>query len=318
MGKVSIIMTTYNHQEFIKEAIESIIAQNFSDWELLIWDDSPNNLTWKIIQSYQTKYPHKIKSWHHSPNKHIVWNINFLLSKTDPQTEFIAFLEWDDIRLSTYLQEKIDIFNQYSTVWLVYNDINLIDESWKTLEKERISARTKKRYHNETDSIDKLLLADMVCFSYSTLMARYTPWISINNRGHSELLWSETDFWLNISQHSNLYGIPKTLVLYRKHNNNTSKNIYHTISHYEYLIKMYIDNSIITKKTYIKISILILLMKAYVSLQHLNRFDTYKHISKSFLLSITQTFIVWFYSIYYRLLKPSLFKFRFVYIQWNK
>jgi teichuronic acid biosynthesis glycosyltransferase TuaG len=50
MPKISIITTTYNHQDFIGHTIQSILDQTFSDWELLIGDDSSGEETWKIIQ----------------------------------------------------------------------------------------------------------------------------------------------------------------------------------------------------------------------------------------------------------------------------
>jgi glycosyltransferase involved in cell wall biosynthesis len=69
MPKVSIIMTTYKHQSFIAQTIESILNQTFADWELLIGDDSPNNETRNIMQPYIEKHSSKIKAWHHHTNK---------------------------------------------------------------------------------------------------------------------------------------------------------------------------------------------------------------------------------------------------------
>ena len=69
MKKISIITTTYNHQNFIKKTIDSVVDQSYQNRELLIGDDSPNEETWNIIQTYIEKYPEKIKAWHHIPNK---------------------------------------------------------------------------------------------------------------------------------------------------------------------------------------------------------------------------------------------------------
>ncbi len=113
MSKISIITTTYKHQEFIAQTIESILAQTYTNRELLIGDDSPDDATREIIQSYVSKYPEKIKARHHKPNKGIVDNINFLLSKTSSSSEYIAFLEGDDIYISSNLQKKIELFERY-------------------------------------------------------------------------------------------------------------------------------------------------------------------------------------------------------------
>lgn len=93
MPTFSIITTTYQHERFIAEVIESILAQSYTDWELLIGDDSPDDATWTVIESYREKYPDRIRSWHHVPNKGIVGNLNFLISQTSPQSQCVSFLE---------------------------------------------------------------------------------------------------------------------------------------------------------------------------------------------------------------------------------
>jgi glycosyltransferase involved in cell wall biosynthesis len=93
MPKFSIITTTYKHEKFITETIESVLAQSFVDWELLIGDDSPDGATWNIIEKYRQKYPDRIRTWHHTPNKGIVENMNYLISQVDSSSEYITFLE---------------------------------------------------------------------------------------------------------------------------------------------------------------------------------------------------------------------------------
>lgn len=65
----SIITTTYRHEKYIRETIESVLSQSFDSWELLIGDDSPDDATWEIIEEYVKQYPDKIRAWHHAPNK---------------------------------------------------------------------------------------------------------------------------------------------------------------------------------------------------------------------------------------------------------
>lgn len=53
MPKISIILPTYNGQQYIGEAIESIIEQTFQDWELIIVDDCSSDNTLDIIRKYE-------------------------------------------------------------------------------------------------------------------------------------------------------------------------------------------------------------------------------------------------------------------------
>lgn len=54
---VSIIMPSYNTEKYISESIESVIAQTYKNWELLIIDDCSEDLTIQIIQKYLKVYP---------------------------------------------------------------------------------------------------------------------------------------------------------------------------------------------------------------------------------------------------------------------
>ncbi len=55
MSKVSVLMTNYNAGRFIGEAIESILGQTYTDFELIIVDDASTDNSWNIITQYQTK-----------------------------------------------------------------------------------------------------------------------------------------------------------------------------------------------------------------------------------------------------------------------
>ncbi len=53
MPKVSILMTSYNHEKFIGESIESVLEQTFTDFELIIVDDRSTDSSFKIIKSFK-------------------------------------------------------------------------------------------------------------------------------------------------------------------------------------------------------------------------------------------------------------------------
>lgn len=126
--KISIILTCYLQEKFIEKSIFYVINQKNNNRELLIWDDSPNDNCRNIILKYVKKYPDKIFAWHHNPNKWIVNNMLFLISQIDKKSEYVAFLEWDDCLSSEYLEKKLNIFNKYPYVKLVYNEVTTVNE----------------------------------------------------------------------------------------------------------------------------------------------------------------------------------------------
>lgn len=104
---VSIITPTYNHEQFIAECIESVLAQSYSNWEMLIVDDGSTDHTWQVIQQYAVK-DSRIRAFHQE-NKGI-WRLaetyNYALEKS--LGEFIAILEGDDFWPKDKLAKQIN------------------------------------------------------------------------------------------------------------------------------------------------------------------------------------------------------------------
>ena len=67
---VSVVMTSYNHEKYLADAIESVLNQTFSDFELIIVDDASRDNSQEIIREYQQK-DRRIRSIFHSANQGI-------------------------------------------------------------------------------------------------------------------------------------------------------------------------------------------------------------------------------------------------------
>lgn len=230
MPKVSIITTTYNHQDFIAQTIESVLAQTYTDRELLIGDDSPDANTWNVIQKYVDKYPGKIKAWHHRETKGLVQNMKFLLEKIDPESIYVAFLEWDDMYTSDNLHKKLDIFWQYPEVGVVSSNTQFCDEFGKY------------RKNTYFFSIEYYTTPGIKNYGLKELL--WNPWPPFRWFGNVMLkrnfIWDIMDIslWIyetekvfipfdllcriTILPKTQTYNIKEKLLIYRQHNNNNS------------------------------------------------------------------------------------------------
>ena len=113
MPSVSIIVTTYRHESFIERTLQSLLDQTYTDLEILIGDDSPDEKTWRIIESFIENHPGIIRAWHHTSNKGIVGNMNFLIEQVHSKSSYIAFLEGDDMWSRNYLEKKLSIWKDH-------------------------------------------------------------------------------------------------------------------------------------------------------------------------------------------------------------
>jgi glycosyltransferase involved in cell wall biosynthesis len=79
MPQVSVIMPAYNCGPYVAKAIDSILGQTFSDFELIICDDGSTDNTWDIIQSYRDP---RVRKYQHKTNKGYLATYNYLLTLT--------------------------------------------------------------------------------------------------------------------------------------------------------------------------------------------------------------------------------------------
>lgn len=82
MIRISVFIVSYNQEEYIAQAIESVLSQSVKPYEIVISDDCSKDRTWKIIQRYQAQYPDLIRAYRNEPNVGIFRNFNETTRKT--------------------------------------------------------------------------------------------------------------------------------------------------------------------------------------------------------------------------------------------
>lgn len=92
---ISIVMVNYNQEDYLKESIDSVIAQTYQNWELIIVDDGSTDASVEIIKSYEDS---RIRPIFLKKNRHICYATNLGLSHICG--EYVARLDSDDVWLS--------------------------------------------------------------------------------------------------------------------------------------------------------------------------------------------------------------------------
>lgn len=121
-GLVSIIMPSWNTGRFIGETIESVLAQTYSNWELIIVDDSSTDNTDEIVAQYTD---HRIKYIKNEVNSGAALTRNRAMREA--QGEWIAFLDSDDLWLPDKLKHQIEFMNK-NGYKLSFTEYEKIDE----------------------------------------------------------------------------------------------------------------------------------------------------------------------------------------------
>ncbi|NUN65843.1 glycosyltransferase [Pseudanabaena biceps] len=129
MPKVTVLMPVYNGDKYINEAIDSILNQTFTDFELLIIDDGSTDKSLEIIKSYPDP---RIRLIRNLVNLGISKSLNIGLAES--LGDYVARMDSDDISLPNRLQKQIEFLNQNPDVIVLGSYIEFIDTHGNKLE----------------------------------------------------------------------------------------------------------------------------------------------------------------------------------------
>ena len=118
--EVSAIIIFYNAQRFIREAIESVLAQTYKNWELILADDGSTDSSRDIAQDYAEMFPHRIHYVEHEGHKNRGMSATRNLAARDSRGKWLAFLDSDDVWHETKLEDQLRLLTEHSTAGLLY------------------------------------------------------------------------------------------------------------------------------------------------------------------------------------------------------
>jgi len=117
-------MSSYNHEDYISEAIESVLCQSHRDFELIIVDDCSNDRTAKIIETFMSR-DHRIRLVSHEENLGMARTYNDGLEAA--QGKFVAIINSDDIWESTKLEKQLSVLQKGDEL-VVWSEGAVIDK----------------------------------------------------------------------------------------------------------------------------------------------------------------------------------------------
>lgn len=125
--KVSIIMGVYNCEATLQESIDSILRQTYKNWELIICDDCSQDKTYQLAETYEKKYPSKIKLIKNEKNLSLGPTLNRCLKYASG--EYIARHDGDDLYVKDKLEKQVNFMQQNKYIDLVGTGMKIFDEN---------------------------------------------------------------------------------------------------------------------------------------------------------------------------------------------
>lgn len=205
---VSVVMPAYNSGKFLKQAIESIINQSYTNFEYIIIDDGSTDNSLDIIKSYSDK---RIRIILHTKNEGIVSSLNagIIASKG----KYIARMDADDVSSLDRLAEQVSYMEQNPKCGVVGSFVRLVDENNQLLYTVENPARNI--------AIKKFLLHNS-CLAHGSVLIRKKDLIKAGLYDKDEMVRHAEDYDLftRMAVFCNLANIPE--YLYTRHEHKAS------------------------------------------------------------------------------------------------
>lgn len=155
-SRISVIMAVYNCEKTIEEAIQSIFAQTYSDWKLIICDDGSTDRTYEILADYNTRYPDRVKIIKNEKNYRQAYSLNRCLLYAE--NGYVARMDGDDRSAADRFQKQVDFLR-----W--HPDVDLVGTAMRRFDKNGLADMIYP-----VESPDKFTLRKRAPFLHGTIM----------------------------------------------------------------------------------------------------------------------------------------------------
>jgi len=219
MPEVSIIMPSFDHGMFIGEAIESVIAQRFDDWELLIIDNASQDNSAGVIRQYQAR-DRRIRAVFHETNQKTARSVNegFDLA----QGRYLMILTSDD----AIPPERLD--HQVAAIQTPGNENKVIVGRWVDVDSQgrvlynRFCGPTCEGYtlKRHGDIFESQVLAGFTYISMQTLLLTREHVLNVRFDERFPLIANEYKFVLDLASRFQFHAMDEIVFVHRIHGDN--------------------------------------------------------------------------------------------------
>ncbi|MGI8654648.1 MAG: glycosyltransferase [Pyrinomonadaceae bacterium] len=224
---VSIGMPVYNGERYLRAAIDSLLAQDYSDFELTISDNASEDKTEAICREYAARDP-RIRYYRAEKNMGAVWNFNrvFELSRG----EYFMWAAFDDLRDPQYIEQCVNALEKHPAAVLCCTDVQVIDEEGREVDESIVSRGIRPIGATRRERVSALARAIFWYDIYGLIRSR-----ALAQTRMALPVWGfDVILVLELCLLGEVIAIPKKLFLYRfflkKTNEDLAKSIVPTIA----------------------------------------------------------------------------------------
>jgi glycosyltransferase involved in cell wall biosynthesis len=211
---VSIVLPTYNRLPLLREAVDSVLAQTLTDWELIVVDDGSTDDSVAWLESLNDSRVVVVRE-PHTANRSRLRNAGVARSRAS----WIAFLDSDDLWLPVKLATQLERIAAHAGCRWSCTGVQFIDG-----EGNPISQRAGASYRAQSGWILERLLTFTAAATMPTLIVHRSLFDEVGGFDETFLLREDYEFELRLAAHSEIHALDEALTIVRHHAARTSSS----------------------------------------------------------------------------------------------
>ena len=208
MRKVSIFMSSYNYATYLHSAIDSVLDQTFSDYELFILDDASTDDSWSIIQSYTDPRIHSYRNPTNRNDREWMRKVIFEMASG----EYIAVHHSDNIWDPQKLQKQVDYLDAHPDIGATFTRVQLIGTAGEELvDKSKIFEQPNRNRYEWLNYF--FYKGNTLCHPSILIRKKCYDECGFYRNGLAQI--PDFDMWVRLCMKYEIYILPERLVRYR-------------------------------------------------------------------------------------------------------
>jgi glycosyltransferase involved in cell wall biosynthesis len=207
VSRVSVVLPSYNRLTFLRAAVNSVLAQTFADWELLIGDDGSDEETRRYLDTLRDDKRIRVLLLAHSGNPGAVRNA----SARQSRGQWLAFLDSDDVWLPDKLERQLRVMDAHPDHHWSYGAIERLDAAGNL-----IARPTPVRPRPQGDILEQVIRW-RAGIAMPTVMVRRELFVSAGGFDETQPMYEDFDLWLRLAMASPATAIDEPLAAVRFH-----------------------------------------------------------------------------------------------------
>lgn len=216
---VTIWIPSYNHGRFLREALDSALAQTFDDFEVIVVDDGSTDDSLAVAESYAARHPEKVRVYTHPGRRNLGISATSNFAFRQSRGRYVSGLASDDVLLPEKLERQVAYLDANPELGWAYSLVEVIDEDGRP---HPGYGRLGRDVTRDPDPVESLILHNSIP-AISVLMRRSL--VEAVGEHDPALVYSDWDFWVRMMAHGRAGFLPVPLVKHRAHTQSTSLGV---------------------------------------------------------------------------------------------